>query len=375
MKKDFFGDFSLYIHIPYCVSKCAYCDFLSFSDQSSKEDYFDALCAEIRKMGRKYPREVNNVYFGGGTPSVSASFFPKLKEALFSSFDVRADAEISMECNPESVTEDFVKAAEDLGVNRVSLGVQSLSDTLLRRIGRVHDRKQALRALDLLTKSFSRVNADMMVGLPGETEKDVSEILRVFLDKGLSHVSCYSLILERGTRLYREAKKGLFTPDEDHAVEMYDMACAALSEGGLSRYEISNFAREGEECRYNLSVWQYADYLGLGLGASSFLKVSDPFILRRYREPVDLRKYLEGKRPGSVRISLSEGKEEFVMLGLRTAQGLSVPRFNALFKTDFLSEYAERLDRLRPYLTISEDFVAVKPEHFYISNAIISELI
>ena len=342
---------------------------------SSKEDYFDALCGEIKKAGRKYPRPLDNVYVGGGTPSVAVSFFSKLKEAVFSSFEVRSDAEISMECNPESVTEDFVAAAKDFGVNRISLGVQSLSDPLLRRIGRAHDRKQALRALDLLTRSFSRVNADMMVGLPGETEREVSETLRVFLDKGLSHVSCYSLILERGTRLYREAKKGDFTPDEDRAVEMYDMACAALSKGGLSRYEISNFAREGEECRYNLSVWQYADYLGLGLGASSFIKTSDPFALRRYRAPVKMENYLEGKRPRTLEVSSSEGKEEFIMLGLRTTQGLSISHFNALFAADFLSEYAEKLSRLRPYLLISEERVAIKPEHFYVSNAIISELI
>ena len=375
MREDLFGDFSLYIHIPFCKSKCAYCDFLSFADHSAMDAYFEALCAEIKKKGHKYPRKVNNIYIGGGTPSIAFSYFSKLKEAVFSSFDVDPNAEISIECNPESVSREFVFAAKDFGVNRVSVGVQSLSDRLLRRIGRAHDAQTARNALALLTKEFPRVNADVMVGLPEEQEIDVRGTLSELLTYDLSHVSCYSLILERGTRLFCEAKEGLFVPDEDHAVAMYDLACDMLAEKGFSRYEISNFAKEGEACRYNLSVWQYADYLGLGLGASSFIKREVSFFGRRYRAVASMERYISGARAKSERVTLSDGKEEFIMLGLRLAMGLNVRCFNALFDADFLSEYAEKLKKLSAFLNVTDSFVGIKPEHIYISNSIISELI
>ena len=377
MNGAFFGDFSLYIHIPYCVSKCAYCDFLSFSDKGSMSYYFDALCAEIREKGRKYKdRVVTAVYIGGGTPSIAHAYFPKLKDAVFSSFRVAEGAEISVECNPESVTEEFIFAAKDLGVNRVSVGVQSLSDRLLRRIGRAHDRATALRALNMLTQAFPRVNADVMVGLPDQTEADVLETTDRLLGYDLSHISCYSLILEKGTHLYKEARRGEFAPDEDRAVDMYDLVRGRLSDAGYERYEISNFAKKGEECRYNLSVWQYAEYLGLGLGASSFMKgeKSDTFA-RRYRAPRDLARYISGGRPVVRRISTGEAKKEFVMLGLRLREGLSLANYRALFGSDLLTDFAENLPKVSAYLKITKNSVAILPKYIYVSNSIISDLI
>ena len=338
------------------------------------EDYFAVLSDEIRREGRRYRRKVNNIYIGGGTPSIAHRYFPILADAI-SAFDIVSDAEISVECNPESVTEDFIVAARSLGVNRVSLGVQSLSDALLRRIGRAHDAATAERALDKLTVAFPSVGADVMVGLPGETAGDVTDTMTRLLTHDLAHVSCYSLIVEKGTPLYCDVKRGLFIPDEDHAVDMYDLAADMLAEKGLDRYEISNFARRGAVCRYNLSVWQYGEYLGLGLGASGFTRESTPFCGHRTRRVRDMRRYLSGARPRYERITSEVGKTEYIMLGLRLTEGMDVAVFNALFETDFYHEYGEKVVKLSEYLTISERALAIKPEYFYISNSILSELI
>ena len=340
--------------------------------------YFSALEKEIERESKKHKRAVTSVYIGGGTPSLAAKYFPVLKDAIFSNFKVGDGAEISMEANPESVNEDFVRAAKDLGVNRVSLGVQSLSDRLLKRIGRVHTEKKALEALSLLTENFPSVGADVMVGLPSETESDVLRAIEKLSAFPLSHLSCYGLILEKGTRLYKEAKSGAFVPDEDASADRYDLACDLLSKNDFLRYEISNFCREGKVCRYNASVWQYADYLGLGLGASSFIKNDGGFPASRKRNTRDLIKYIESEgaaRPSYQRIDFEEGKEEFIMLGLRLTEGLDLTRFKALFGSDLLEEKAEKAEKLAPYLSVSEEKLAIKPEYLYVSNLIISELI
>ena len=375
--KDHSRDFSLYIHVPFCASKCAYCDFLSFVDCSSMERYFSALFNEIRVKGAGCDRAVDNIYIGGGTPSVAMRFLPQLGRVLRTSFGIKEDAEISIECNPESVTEEFVIAARSLGVNRVSMGVQSLSDPLLKRIGRVHDRVRALDALSLLTRSFPSVGADVMVGLPDQTEKDLSETLDTLLSYPIDHLSCYSLILEKGTPLYREAKRGVFRQDDDLAVDLYDLATARLKRAGFERYEISNFCKNEAVCRYNTSVWQYGDYLGLGLGASSFVK-DKQFPARRYKNTSDLCRYLTfngvplTKKKKIVR---EEGMREFIMLGLRLSEGLSISRFNEIFGEDFYSLFGKACDRVSNCLDRVDDHLFIKSEYLYVSNSVISEII
>ena len=375
--RDFSRDFSLYIHIPFCRSKCAYCDFLSFADDSCADAYFEALCREIRAKGEK-TRAVDHIYVGGGTPSIAYRYFPMIKQALSESFILKEGAEISMECNPESVTADFVAAARDFGVNRISIGVQTLSDPLLMRIGRAHDRAQALAALDLLTKSFPDVGADVMVGLPEQTAADVCDTLARLLAFPLKHISCYSLILEEGTRLYDEAQKGLFAPDEDVDVDLYDRAVEKLYEAGFRRYEISNFCKYGALCGYNTSVWQYGDYLGLGLGAASFLKGKDGAFGVRERNLTDLSEYILHGGVGyseMEEITLEEGMREFVMLGLRLEEGLNLSRFRELFGMDFYARFGAEIKEKEEYLLISEDRIAIRPDRFYVSNAIIGAII
>lgn len=337
-------------------------------------EYFAALCEEIQAKGREIQKPVDHIYIGGGTPSLAYSYFQMLKETIGKAFNVRADAEISMECNPESVTSEFVAAAKAFGVNRVSLGVQSLSDTLLKKIGRAHDRKTALAALDLLTKSFPSVNADVMVGLPGQTAEDVTETLDVLTSYPINHLSCYSLILEEGTSLYAAAERGEFVPDDDLAVDLYDLACEKLNKAGFLRYEISNFCRVGAVCGYNLSVWQYGEYLGLGLGASSFLREKG----LRLKNTDKMSVYLasngaEGQT--CEKVPDEECVKEFVMLGLRLQEGMNLDVFKDFFGFDFLEKYSERVKKLEKMLVVTPSRIAIAPQYFYVSNTIIQELI
>ena len=372
--KDLSRDFSLYIHIPFCVSKCAYCDFLSFADRSCMAKYFVSLCEEIKAKGKGVKAPVDHIYVGGGTPSLAYEYFPALKKAIDGSFTLRADAEISMECNPESVTPAFVAAAKAFGVNRVSLGVQTLSDPLLKTIGRAHDRKTALAALDLLTRNFSSVNADVMVGLPGQTKEDVTETLNVLTSYPINHISCYSLILEEGTPLFAAAERGEFAVDDDFAVDLYDLACEKLKKAGFCRYEISNFCKNSAVCGYNLSVWQYGEYLGLGLGASSFLRSKS----LRLKNTEETSVYLSsnGSAGQTVeQVSKEEQVKEFVMLGLRLEEGMDLAVFKQIFGFDFLEKYAERVKKLEKTLVVTPSRIAIAPEYFYVSNTIIQELI
>ncbi len=372
--KNFSHDFSLYIHIPFCVSKCAYCDFLSFADHCSMAAYFDALCKEIKRKGAEADKPVDHIYVGGGTPSIAHEYFRMLKEAIFTSFDVRKGAEISMECNPESVTEAFVAAAKDFGVNRVSLGVQTLSDRLLKRIGRAHNAKQAKDALELLTKNFSSVNVDVMVGLPDQTKEDVAKTIATLTAYPINHLSCYSLILEEGTPLYAAAERGDFTPDDDLAVDLYDFAREMLEEKGFTRYEISNFCKGDAVCGYNASVWQYGEYLGLGLGASSFLRDKG----LRLKNTEDMQVYLSsaGETGQTIEtVSYDERIKEFVMLGLRLEEGINLNVFEELFGFDFTVKYSYNIQKLGKMLSVSRGHLAILPQYFYVSNTIIQELI
>ena len=341
------------------------------------EVYFAALSQEIKEKGARYPFSVDNIYVGGGTPSLAAKYLPALGDTIRRAFSVKKDAEISMECNPESVTPSFLRAAKEFGVNRVSVGVQSLSDPLLKRIGRAHDSARALEALDLLTGSFPSVGADIMVGLPGQSAEDLLSTLDGLLAFPLDHLSCYSLILEKGTLLYREARRGAFHPDDEVAVDLYDLATEKLADSGFCRYEISNYCRNDAVCRYNASVWQYGDYLGLGLGASSFIKAKS-FPAFRFKNTSDLARYLSfGGTPRGRRekIFAEEGAREFVMLGLRLTEGMSLSRFRELFSCDFDEVFPGKREALSRYLGSAGDRLFIKPEYLYVSNSIISEII
>lgn len=330
----------LYIHFPFCKSKCAYCDFTSYAgcDDALVFSYLTALKREITFAAERFPEaKIDTVYLGGGTPSVMS---PRQAENLFShianSFRGYSPVEVSAEVNPESATEDRLAAFRDAGVNRISMGVQSFSDDNLRSVGRIHDAAEARAAIKRVAGLFDNFSLDFIIGLPYDTEKTV----RDELDEagGLApHVSVYELTLEEGTPLARAAEEGkVWLPSDDETAEYLDIAVDTLARHGLDRYEVSNFAQPGMECRHNRGYWMREEYVGLGAGAHSLVKTSSdnrrlPAEIR-FASPKDLNAYIGGvncvesfddvPRTEMSVLSPDEIRAEEIMLGLRTREGI-----------------------------------------------------
>ena len=333
----------LYIHVPFCRRKCRYCAFYSEPAGRDGTDRFDAwadaLCLDMGRKAETLGRPaVNTVFFGGGTPSLlSPAIMGRLLDRAAALFSLDADAEISMEANPESMTEAKARGFRAAGVNRVSLGVQALDDALLAAVGRVHDRAGALEAFWALRRAgFDNVGLDFMWGLPGETLQGWKAQIAEAAALAPEHLSCYGLTLEEGTPMFQESET-LNLPDEDDAAAMYEEGGALLEAAGYRQYEISNYARPGRECRHNTGYWRGEDYLGLGPSAVSCLDGV------RTTQPADLASWLsavrEGRDAGEREVlGFTEKAEELVMLSLRTAAGLDTAAYRALTGRDFLAD-------------------------------------
>lgn len=345
-------DLMIYLHVPFCVRKCNYCDFLSGARDAEKRAlYVECLAREIRERGKEYSgRNVTSVFFGGGTPSLlsHAQIFEIMK-ALRETFHVSNDAEITMECNPGTVGGADAKEEGDklagyvkAGINRLSIGLQSANDSELRTLGRIHDYEAFLRTWQLAREAgFKNVNVDLMNALPGQTMDSWKDTLErvLSLEPVPEHLSVYSLILEEGTLFWDWEKNGRFTgklqiPSEDLDREMYAYTGARLRDAGFEQYEISNYARKGYLCRHNFGYWTRREYLGLGLGAASLLAEV------RYANETDLEKYLADPLAGRTQQKLSrkDQMEEFLFLGLRTCRGV--------FRKEFRECFGEELDAL-----------------------------
>lgn len=328
-------ELELYFHIPFCVKKCLYCDFLSApADTGTREAYMKALLAEVEKKAGGYrDYRVSSVFVGGGTPSVvEARWICKLLETVWERFIVSEDAEITVEVNPGTVDEETLRQYRQAGVNRLSIGLQSADDTELRALGRIHTYEQFLAAYDAAVSSgFVNINVDLMSALPGQSLESYRRTLEkvLALSPRPAHISAYSLILEEGTPLYDQAKAGrLKLPDEDTDRAMYHETKRILAREGYIRYEISNYAREGYACRHNCGYWTRCEYLGFGLGASSL------FNNMRYKNTCDIRKYIaspEDCREKVQYLSREEQMEEFMFLGLRLTEGIDPAEFVRCF--------------------------------------------
>ena len=357
----------LYIHIPFCKKKCAYCDFYSVTRMDQKEAYVAALCREMDAYRGKY--EVDTIFVGGGTPSLlSDSQWKKLGKSIKRNFKLADDLEFTVECNPESYTGEMAEVLHSIGVNRLSIGIQSFDADVLEKAGRIHTPMQALFALVSANQYFDNVNADLIVGLPGQTVDTVLADLSRLMDV-TKHVSVYSLQLEEGTPLYDDVEDGLVTlPDMDSSIEMYEDAYRYLLKQGYHRYEISNFARDGYECRHNVNCWHFHDYIGIGAAAHGFLDGV------RYYHPSDLEAYILDPVAREIEedADLANTKFEMIMLGLRTEEGLDLKDYNERFDSDFATEFADILSRplLRGATTIDDTHFAIKPAYLYISNTV-----
>lgn len=366
----------IYIHIPFCIKKCGYCDFCSFSgvDPAVKDDYISVLCLQIkeaREMTRGYT--VDTVYFGGGTPTLlDADQFERIFAALHDTFEISRNAEITSECNPATAGREYFAFIRGLGVNRLSVGVQSTDPAELKTLGRAHGREDIFRAFDdAHAAGFDNLSADLMFGIPGQTRESFGHSLAEVLTLGICHLSAYGLILEPGTEFYKNREK-LALPDEDTEYTMYKDAVATLASHGLKRYEISNFSRPGMESRHNLKYWRREEYLGFGASAHSF------FGERRFCAPPSVEAFNSGMfEASSENISRHDAACEFVMLGMRLAEGFSEAELSDKFGIGTDELFCGRLDKY-----IEEGFVvrkngrcAFSDDGFYVSNTVLSAIL
>ncbi|MEE8815678.1 MAG: radical SAM family heme chaperone HemW [Lachnospiraceae bacterium] len=345
----------LYVHYPFCVRKCRYCDFLSGpSNEERRSAYLEALCREITLAGRKYRNEdgtlcrVQSVYFGGGTPSLMTE--KEMEHLLFTlslNFLLLPDAEITTECNPGTVTKEKLTAFRDMGINRISIGVQSFKDSELSLLGRIHTGEDAISCVMAAKEAgFDSVSLDLMSALPGQTMKDLMENLETAVSLSPDHISCYSLILEDGTALKAMAEEGKLPPfpGEDLDRAMYHETGRFLQEHGYPRYEISNYARPGFECRHNIGYWTGDEYLGLGLGAASLVSHTRFSNTRKMDEYLVLKDLPEIRRE-TEHLSRKDEESEFMILGLRMTEGVLENDFEERFKTPIDSVFGDVIQK------------------------------
>lgn len=329
------GGMELYLHMPFCVRKCAYCDFLSFpTDQETQNLYTRRLREDIDAMGKKYGDiPVDTIFIGGGTPSVpDSALIVGIMEHVRKAFHVAEGAEISMEANPGTVTREKLTDYRRAGINRLSFGLQSANDRELKLLGRIHTWAEFLESFHLAREcGLTNINIDLMSALPGQTRESWKDTLKRVTDLNPEHISAYSLIIEDGTPFgekYGSEEGRKLLPDEDSEREMYHETKRFLRDCGYERYEISNYAKPGRACRHNIGYWTGLPYLGLGLGASSYMDGC------RFAVNSDMKQYLEEK-PGMFtdveKLTKKDMEEEFFYVGLRMTAGVSLPEFERRF--------------------------------------------
>jgi oxygen-independent coproporphyrinogen III oxidase len=358
----------LYLHLPFCRVHCTYCPFAISTDLAWQERYTAAL---IREIAAATPDRVDSVYLGGGTPSrTSLASLAVIFDAIHERFALTPNAEVSLEANPEDVTPEALAAWRAMGVNRLSIGVQSFEDQELEAIGRVHDRNRAVQAVESAVRSGLRTNLDLMLGLPGQTVSSFDETLRTAVDLGAGHLSLYMLDLEERTPLQVQVSRGRVTlPEDDVTADLYMAAIETLANAGLGQYEISNFARTGEECRHNLRYWERGEYLGFGMAAHSF-KGGD-----RYANSRDIRVYIDrapAARDFGERLGPGEVRRETIFLALRQTAGMYYEELVRLCGQEGIEWIERGMDG--GWLRKVEGRIAFTPTGFLQSNELISQL-
>ncbi|SHM05383.1 oxygen-independent coproporphyrinogen-3 oxidase [Caldanaerovirga acetigignens] len=370
---------ALYIHIPFCIKRCAYCDFNSYTELEYVPSYLDSLKREI-SFYSNIERKISSIYIGGGTPTVlNEKELSSIIDAIHRAFNLSSDLEFTVEANPETVTKEKLEVLREGGVNRLSLGLQSFNEELLKVIGRIHNAEGFLKNFFMAREAgFNNINVDLIFGLPQQRVEDFLNSLRKLLDLSPEHVSCYSLSVEEGTKFYELKEKGLlFLPSEDEERMMYHAARSILEEGGYSHYEISNFAKSGRECKHNLVYWTYGEYLGLGAGAHSFMdgvRFYNAYGLKDYIEKVKAKGEAVESRE---RISEPEQQAEFVILGLRLIKGVDKAKFYERFRKDMDLVYGEVLEKLeeKGLIVNGKEYVKLTKKGLDLANEVFVEFL
>lgn len=364
----------IYVHVPFCKSKCTYCDFASYPKEIQKAElYFGCLYREATARGNQLRGTFDTVYVGGGTPSfVDPKYIVGMLKRIKEKFTLAGDAEITIEINPGTLTEEKLDAYRAAGFNRFSVGLQSADDGMLARLGRIHTLADYLKCAGMLKgENFS---ADVLLGLYGQTTADVERTLNVAMDSGASHISCYALTPEVGTPIYTDYLNGEL-PSDDETAELYEFAVENLRKRGFLRYEVSNFALPGKESRHNINYWRRGDYIGLGVAASSHIDN------RRFTNTFSIDEYVKCILSGcfaeisSDTIEGEDIKSEYIMLALRTEEGFSKAEYEGMFGIPFEEEFADVLKKQGKYLDLSGGRVRIKPEFLFVQNSIICDFL
>lgn len=363
----------IYIHVPFCKSKCTYCDFASYPREAGKiESYFACLYREIEARGRELKdKKFDTIYIGGGTPSfVESKFICGAIRQVRKFFTLSENPEITIEINPKTLDEQKVKDYLSVGINRFSIGLQSGYDEQLKRLNRIHTAKDFLLTCNML--KGKNISADILIGLHDQTSEQVERTIDLAIAGGAVHISMYALTPETGTPIYTDYLNGELLSD-DEVADIYEKAVAYLKEKGFNRYEVSNFCKDGFYSRHNLNYWRRGEYIGLGVSASSFINE------RRFTNTYSIDEYMNAviynKAPeiASDLIDEKDARFEFIMLGLRTAEGISIAEFDRIFNADFKTDYARALKKKEKFLDITGDRLKIKDEYLYVQNDIILE--
>ncbi len=361
----------LYIHIPFCEKRCNYCDFFSSTNKDLLDRYVDEVSSEIKRVSERFPAKIETIYLGGGTPSLlSLGHLDKIFSAIHSSFTVESK-ETTIEVNPNS--SEKLSEYPKFGIDRVSIGIQTLDPVLLKKIGRLHTPEEGIDALVRAGDSFDNVSADLIIGLDKnqDVESDVNAIAPY-----CTHVSGYMLSVPKKSQIAKMIKdKEFFPASDDQTVDQYDVLTDTCRMLGFYRYETSNFAKLGKEGIHNGNYWAMHPYIGIGPSAHSY------FGGIRYYNENDMKKYLSGCHSGNKKekierkYSVEDEITETIMLSLRTAKGIDIKAFNKKFDADFLHKYEKGIDAVRKYVSVTKNRLYILPKYFSVQNQVILSIL
>lgn len=359
-------EIGIYVHIPFCKRKCYYCDFISYSNKDSKiEEYIQAVIKEVELQ--KIKSEITTIYIGGGTPSYIESKYIREIIAEIQKKNVSPDAEITIEVNPGTVTLEKLQEYKECGINRLSIGLQSVQDELLKQIGRIHNFEQFLDTYKMARKvGFKNINVDLMLGLPNQRIKDLKESLETIIKLEPEHISVYSLIVEDGTPIANKIECGeLELPEEDLERNMYWYVKNTLELNGYKHYEISNFAKQGYESKHNMNCWNQNEYVGIGVAAHSYRDIT------RYSNTNQLGEYLRNVKKENLERNRiiheiqkeDDSKKEYMLLGLRQIEGIQISKFKEKFGDNPIYLFRNELKKLS-----DEDLIVIDENNIRLTN-------
>ncbi len=360
----------IYVHIPFCERKCNYCAFSSFvSSEEEREKYINFLVQEIEKFAKTNKKKVDTIFIGGGTPSLlENSLLEEIFKALRSGFDITPSAEITIECNPNSLTENKLAFYKTLGINRISLGVQTLDEDGLKFIGRLHDRNSAINAVKMSTKMFENVSVDLLIGVKDMEKEEFLAEIDLLAGLGITHISTYMLQVERGTPLAKMTEREKILPDDDECIDVYNATAKRLKQHGFGQYEVSNFAKGGRECRHNQKYWTGEDYIGFGLSAHSYIDGT------RWANSGIFAHYYAGKPAMKEELTKEQRITEHIMLGLRCNSGVNKQYLVTLgYDIEKCKDLAIFIER--GVIKEEGDRLFLNPEYYGVNNFVIVQLL